>query len=90
MVGLMLTGWMILMLAGEADTVIGVAVNTCWAERGVRLCGELLAGVTDKVAARLAARDLRSSVGSNLALLWEESGSLDPCTSPPGRLKAAL
>ena len=45
----MLTGWMILMLAGEADTVMGVAVNTCWAERGVTLCGELLAGVTRRV-----------------------------------------
>ena len=43
-----------------------------------------------QVVARLAARDLRSSVGSNLALLREESGGLDPWTSPPGRLKAAL
>ena len=42
-----------------------------------------------QVAALLAARDLRSSVGSNLALLREESG-LDPWTVAPGRLKAAL
>ena len=42
-----------------------------------------------QAAALLAARDLRSSVGSNLALLREESG-LDPWTCPMGRLKRAL
>ena len=43
-----------------------------------------------QVTARLAARDLQSSVGSNLALLQEESGSLDPWTVSPGQLRAAL
>jgi hypothetical protein len=42
-----------------------------------------------QVAALLAARDLRSSVGSNLALLREETG-LDPWTCSPGELRAAL
>ena len=42
-----------------------------------------------QVAALLAARDLRSSLGSNLALLREESG-LDPWTCSPGHLRAAL
>ena len=42
-----------------------------------------------QVAALLAARDLRSSVGSNLALLREESG-LDPWTCSLGQLRAAL
>ena len=42
-----------------------------------------------QVAALLAARDIRSSVGSNLALLGEETG-LDPWTCPTGQLRAAL
>jgi hypothetical protein len=42
-----------------------------------------------QVAALLAARDLRSSIGSNLALLRAESG-LDPWTCSPGRLREAL
>jgi hypothetical protein len=42
-----------------------------------------------QVAALLAARDLRSSIGSNLALLQDESG-LNPWTCSPGRLRAAL
>ena len=43
-----------------------------------------------QVAVRLAARDLRSSVGSNLAILRQESGGLDPWTVSAGKLKAAL
>ena len=43
-----------------------------------------------QVAVRLAARDIRSPVGSNLALLRKESGGLDPWTCSPGQLKAAL
>ena len=43
-----------------------------------------------QVAVRLAARDIRSSVGSNLALLRKESGGLDPWTAGPGQLKKAL
>ena len=43
-----------------------------------------------QVAARLAARDKRSGVGSNLAVLCQDSGGLDPWTSSPGQLKAAL
>ena len=43
-----------------------------------------------QVAARLAARDLRSFVGSNLALIRKESGGLDPWTAGPGQLKKAL
>ena len=43
-----------------------------------------------QVAVRLASRDLRSSVGSNLALLRHESGGLDPWTASPGKLKEAL
>ena len=43
-----------------------------------------------QVAVRLAARDVRCSVGSNLALIRKESGGLDPWTSSPGQLKAAL
>ena len=39
--------------------------------------------------ARLAARDIRSSVGINLALLRRETG-LDPWVASPGQLKAAL
>ena len=42
-----------------------------------------------QVAALLAARDLRSSVGSNLALLRDETG-LDPWTCSDGQLRAAL
>ena len=42
-----------------------------------------------QVAALLAARDLRSSVGSNLDLLRKETG-LDPWTCSPGQLRAAL
>ena len=42
-----------------------------------------------QVATRLAARDLRSSLGSNLSLLQEETG-LNPWTVSPGQLKAAL
>ena len=42
-----------------------------------------------QVAALLAARDIRSSVGSNLALLGEQTG-LDPWTCPTGQLRAAL
>ena len=41
------------------------------------------------VVARLAARDLRSSVGANLALLQWETG-LDPWAIGPGHLRAAL
>ena len=41
------------------------------------------------MAALLAARDIRSSVGSNLALLREESG-LDPWTCSSEQLRAAL
>ena len=43
-----------------------------------------------QVAALLAARDMRSSIGSNLALIRQESGGLDPWTVSPGQLKAAL
>ena len=43
-----------------------------------------------QVAVRLAARYVQSSVGSNLALIQKESGGLDPWTSSPGQLKAAL
>ena len=43
-----------------------------------------------QVAVRLAARDIQSSVGSNLALIRKESGGLDPWTSSPGQLKTAL
>ena len=43
-----------------------------------------------QVAARLAARDIQSPVGSNLALLCQESGGLDPWTCSPGQLRAAL
>ena len=43
-----------------------------------------------QVAARLSARDIRSTVGSNLATLRKESGGLDPWSSSPGQLKAAL
>ena len=39
---------------------------------------------------RQAARDVQSSVGSNLALIRKESGGVDPWTSSPGQLKAAL
>ena len=42
------------------------------------------------MAVRLAARDIRSPVGSNLALLRKESGGLDPWTCSPGQLRAAL
>ena len=41
------------------------------------------------VVARLAARDLRSSVGTNLALLQRETG-LDPWVVGPGHLRAVL
>ena len=43
-----------------------------------------------RVAALLAGRDIRSTVGSNLALLRLESGGLDPWTVSAARLKAAL
>ena len=43
-----------------------------------------------QVAARLAVRDIWSPVGSNLALLRQESGRLDPWTCSPGQLRAAL
>ena len=39
---------------------------------------------------RLAAQNVRSSVGSNLALIQKEWGGLDPWTSLPSQLKAAL
>ena len=96
----MLTGWMILMLAGEADTVMGVAVNTCWAERGVTLCGELLAGVTRRVggvADRLAVSGVtlntRPGTGFTEKLLTRPAvrGELEsvptprPAVSPPRR-----
>ena len=42
-----------------------------------------------QVAALLAARDIRSTVGSNLALIREET-SLDPWTCSKGQLRAAL
>ena len=38
----------------------------------------------------MSARDIRSTVGSNLATLQKESGGLDPWTSFLGQLKAAL
>ena len=41
------------------------------------------------VVARLAARDLRSSLGANLALVREETG-LDPWVARKGELRAAL
>ena len=41
------------------------------------------------MVARLAARDIRSSVGINLALLRRETG-LDPWLASPSQLKAAL
>ena len=41
------------------------------------------------VVALLAARDVRSSLGSNLAIVREESG-LDPWMESPARLRAAL
>ena len=41
------------------------------------------------VVARLAARDVRSSVGANLALISRETG-LDPWVAGPGQLRAAL
>ena len=43
-----------------------------------------------QVAMRLAARDIRTPVGSNLALLRQESGGLDPWTCSSGQLRAAL
>ena len=43
-----------------------------------------------QVAVRVAARDIRTPVGSNLALLRQESGGLDPWTCSPGQLRAAL
>ena len=43
-----------------------------------------------QVAVRLAARDIQTPVGSNLALLRQESGGLDPWTYSPGQLRAAL
>ena len=43
-----------------------------------------------QVAVRIAGRDVRSSVGSNLAVIRKESGGLDPWTCSPGQLKAAL
>ena len=43
-----------------------------------------------QVALLLAARDLRSYVGSNLALLREESCGLDPWTVSQCQLKKAL
>ena len=53
--------------------------------------GQLLASPSHEVAvvARLAARDIRSSVGNNLAVLRDRTG-LDPWTVAPGRLRAAL
>jgi hypothetical protein len=41
------------------------------------------------VVARLAARDVRSSVGANLQLIGRESG-LDPWAAGPGQLRSAL
>ena len=41
------------------------------------------------VVARLATRDLRSSVGTNLALLRQKTG-LDPLVIGPGHLRTAL
>jgi hypothetical protein len=51
----------------------------------------LLAGPSPEVAAvaLLAARDLRSTLGSNLALVRELTG-LDPWTAASSRLRAAL
>ena len=51
----------------------------------------LLASPSREVAvvARLAARDVRSSVGANLALIRRETG-LDPWAVGPGHLRAAL
>ena len=43
-----------------------------------------------QVAARLAARDIWSPAGSNLALLRQESGGLDPWICSPGQLRAAM
>ena len=42
-----------------------------------------------QVVARLAARDMRSTLGSNLELLREETG-LDPWAASPAHLKEAL
>ena len=42
-----------------------------------------------RVVARLAARDLRSSVGANLDLIQRQTG-LDPWAAGPGQLRAAL
>ena len=42
------------------------------------------------MAVRIAGRDVRSSVGSNLAVIRKESGGLDPWTCSPGQLKSAL
>ena len=42
------------------------------------------------VVALLAARDVRSSLGKNLALVREASGGLDPWVASTGQLKAAL
>ena len=42
-----------------------------------------------QVLARLAARDIRSSVGSNLALIGQETG-LDAWSASPGELRAKL
>jgi hypothetical protein len=51
----------------------------------------LVAGPSPEVAAvaLLAARDLRSTLGSNLALVRELTG-LDPWTAAPSRIRAAL
>ena len=55
-----------------------------------RACS-LLAGPSHEVTvvALLAARDLRSSLGSNLALVREETG-LDPWVAGRAELRAAL
>ena len=42
------------------------------------------------MAVRIAGRDVRSSVGSNLAVIRKESGGLNPWTCSPGQLKSAL
>ena len=60
----------------------------------LQVCGffrSLLDSPSSEVAvvARLAARDLCSSVGTNLALLQRETG-LDPWVVGPGHLQAAL
>ena len=72
-----------------APHVTSLRVQTLCKFRG--FFRSLLASPSNEVAvvARLAARDLRSSVGANLALIRRETG-LDPWAVGPGNLRAAL